>query len=34
MFIIRRVTKLAALAVYLGLFAMLLVAAGDFVIHG
>jgi hypothetical protein len=34
MFVVRRVTKFAALAAYLGLFAMLMVAAGDFVLHG
>ena len=34
MTIVRRVTKVALLAAYFGLFAMLMVAAGDFVLHG
>ena len=34
MVVVRKLTKITLLAAYLGLFAMLAVAAGDFVLHG
>jgi hypothetical protein len=34
MIVVRKITKVALLAAYFGLFAMLMVAAGDFVLHG
>jgi len=34
MIVVRKLTKVTLLAAYFGLFAMLMVAAGDFVLHG
>lgn len=34
MAVVRKLTKLTLLAAYFGLFALLMVAAGDFVLHG
>ena len=34
MIVVRKLTKVTLLAAYFGLFAMLVVAAGDFVLHG